>query len=507
MRTLIQGGDIVGFDGTEHRLIRNGVVVIEDRTIAAVGRSHDGPVDRRIDARGMLVCPGFINTHVHVGIEVMTTLLDIHPSIIQQQTPGADPARTEMISRRWLSPSLAYAQREPAVSLTEEEQRINMEFGVAQLLKTGTTTFLDVVSSGTLWWLGNPPGDVAILADVVGRFGGRAYLSPGMRSYRACMDPGGQRVYHPNEREGLGELERAVRWVEKHHGTWDGRIQGMLYPHAVDNCSPTLLKEARRAATALGIGIQTHCAQTLGEYEVIMKRHGVTPIELLAEIGFLGPDVVLGHTVLTRGHSMLKGGGDGGPELELIADSGASVAHSPRVWAREGIALESFQRYREAGVRMTIGTDMWPVDMIEEMRLVAFLGKVVDRTPRAATAADVFTAATLGGAQAIMRDDLGRIAVGARADLLLVDVGRSYRLGPVPDPVKGLIAAGSGADVHTVIVDGRTVVEGGHLVGVDEERLRRDAERVGAKIRGVLAARDWAGRQEAEMFPPAFREM
>ena len=69
-----------------------------------------------------------------------------------------------------------------------------MEFGVAQLLKTGTTTFLDVVSSGTLWWLGNPPGDVAILADVVGRLGGRAYLSPGMRSYRVCMDPGGQRV-------------------------------------------------------------------------------------------------------------------------------------------------------------------------------------------------------------------------------------------------------------------------------------------------------------------------
>jgi len=260
------------------------------------------------------------------------------------------------------------------------------------------------------------------------------------------------------------------------------------------------------AQTISGIGIQTHCAQTLGEYEIVLKRHGVTPIELLAEIGFLGPEVVLGHTVLTRGHSMLKGG-DGGPELRLIAESGATVAHSPRVWAREGIALESFQRYLDAGVRMSIGTDMWPVDIIEEMRLVALVAKVVDRTPRSATAADVFTAATLGGAQALRRDDLGRLAVGARADLVLVDVTRSFRLGPVPDPVKGLIAAGSGADVHTVIVDGRTVVENGHLVGVDEERLRRDAERVAGKIRGVLAARDSAGRPEPDLFPLAFRPM
>jgi cytosine/adenosine deaminase-related metal-dependent hydrolase len=156
---------------------------------------------------------------------------------------------------------------------------------------------------------------------------------------------------------------------------------------------------------------------------------------------------------------------------------------------------------------MTIGTDMWPVDILEEMRLVAFLAKVVDRTPRSATAADVFTAATLGGAQALRRDDLGRLAVGARADLVLIDVARSFRLGPVPDPVKGLIAAGSGADVRTVIVDGRTVVEDGHLVGVDEEQLRRDAERVAGKLRGVLAARDWAGRAETELFPPAFRTM
>jgi len=68
MRTLIQGGDVVGFDGNEHRLIRDGVVVFEDATIVAVGRTYAGPVDRRIDARGMLICPGFINTHVHVGI-------------------------------------------------------------------------------------------------------------------------------------------------------------------------------------------------------------------------------------------------------------------------------------------------------------------------------------------------------------------------------------------------------------------------------------------------------
>ena len=276
----------------------------------------------------------------------------------------------------------------------------------------------------------------------------------------------------------------------------------MLYPHAVDNCSPDLLRETKRAAQSLGVGIEIHVSQTLDEVAVIRQRHGRTPVELLADIGFLGPEVILGHCLLVKGHSRL--GGDPGDELKLIADAGATVAHSARVWAREGVALESFQRYLDAGIRMTIGTDIWPLDIIEEMRLASFISKIVARSTRSATAADMIMAATLAGAQALGRDDLGRLSPGARADILLIDIAKSSRIGPVADPVKGLIAAGAGTDVNTVIVDGRTIVENREMLGVDEGKLRQEAERVGAKLRAALSARDWAGRPEAEIFLPAF---
>ncbi|MBI4280494.1 MAG: amidohydrolase family protein, partial [Armatimonadetes bacterium] len=369
MRTLIQGGDVVAFDGRGHRLLRDGVVVFEGTTIVAVGPSYEGPVDRRIDARGTLVAPGFVNTHVHVGVEVMTALLDV-----DRRGPG-----------RWISPSRRYVSGPPERSLTEEEQRISGEFGLVQLLKAGTTTLLDVVGSGTLWWLGNPPGDIEIFADTVGRLGARAYLSPGYRSYRVHTDESGQRGYFMTERQGFGGLQQAVRFIEGFHGAHGGRVQGMLYPHAVDNCTPDLLRETKRAAKALGVGIQIHAAQSVGEVEVVRERTGLTPIELLADIGFLGPEVLLGHCVFIRGHSSVGGVKEG--DLSLIAASGAAVAHSPRPFARQGVALESFQQYLDAGVTMTIGTDIWPVDIISEMRLASLLCKVVDKDPRAASAA------------------------------------------------------------------------------------------------------------------------
>jgi cytosine/adenosine deaminase-related metal-dependent hydrolase len=176
------------------------------------------------------------------------------------------------------------------------------------------------------------------------------------------------------------------------------------------------------------------------------------------------------------------------------------------VFARQGIALESFGRYLAAGIPIAMGTDIWPLDMVSEMRLASLVGKVVDGDPLTATAADVFTAATLGGARALGRSDLGRLTPGAKADLVLFKVAESPRIGPVADPVKGLIAAGTTDDVHTVIVDGRIVVENGRVVGFDEGQLRRDAEPVAAALRVALAERGWSGRPEVELFPPAFAE-
>jgi cytosine/adenosine deaminase-related metal-dependent hydrolase len=135
-----------------------------------------------------------------------------------------------------------------------------------------------------------------------------------------------------------------------------------------------------------------------------------------------------------------------------------------------GIILHSYGQYKKAGVNIAIGTDAFPMDMIMEMRHAAIMGKVADRDRQAVTARDVFNAATLGGAKALGREDLGRLAPGAKADIVIVDL-TGLHVALIDDPIKTLVYMGSQRDIETVIVNGRKVVTEGRVPGVDEEEL------------------------------------
>ncbi len=137
------------------------------------------------------------------------------------------------------------------------------------------------------------------------------------------------------------------------------------------------------------------------------------------------------------------------------------------------------------------------------MRWAANLCKIAERDFTAGTAADVFTAATLGGAAALRRDDLGRLAPGAKADVVLVNM-KSLRMGPYRDPIKALVQCGTGDDVDQVIVDGRTVVEAGHVVGVDEDKLLAAAQAEADRLWSTVPEWHWQGLTADELSPPSF---
>ena len=161
MRTRIDGGWVVGFDPVTggHYLLRDGVVVVEDKKIAYVGQAYTEPVDRVIAARGKLVSPGFVNTHVHSGIDVMSGLQDLPP-----QGVGT-----------WIGASEECLSHDLVPFLTEEQIRTHMEYGIVHLLKTGCTTILDVIGSSSPWWLGNTPRDVEVFVESAGQLGARVY--------------------------------------------------------------------------------------------------------------------------------------------------------------------------------------------------------------------------------------------------------------------------------------------------------------------------------------------
>ena len=152
-----------------------------------------------------------------------------------------------------------------------------------------------------------------------------------------------------------------------------------------------------------------------------------------------------------------------------------------------------------------LGTDTHPRDMIMQIRTASYFGKVASLNLRAASAAEVFEAATLGGARSLGRDDLGRLAPGAKADIVVIDLsGRgSLRIGPVRDPIKSRVECGIGDDVDTVIVDGIVRVEGGRIMGLDFAALSARAQAAGERIWAGWADWDPLRRSADEMCPYA----
>jgi cytosine/adenosine deaminase-related metal-dependent hydrolase len=221
----------------------------------------------------------------------------------------------------------------------------------------------------------------------------------------------------------------------------------------------------------------------------------------LSDIGFLKEDVLLGHCVFHAHHSWAHY-----PyidDLKLLADSGASVAHAPYKYAKMGIMLESLARYRAMGINVALGTDTFPTDLISEMRLAGLMCRFADGSFRVGEAHEVFDAATLGGARALGRDDLGRLGPGSAADIVLVDL-RGVHFGAVRDPIKSLVEYGSGSDIDTVIVAGRTLISGRRAVDLDEAKLMQQVQASGERAWAGVADWRWNHASVDEVAPMSY---
>jgi cytosine/adenosine deaminase-related metal-dependent hydrolase len=479
MRTLIRGGWVIGYQAGEHRLIREGEVVFENDRLLYIGPHFESTVDATIDASSKLVAPGFVNAHAVGNIDVQTMMLDL---------PGSPLSKPE-----------AYLRDGPSIAFSDEALPTSAEFAVAGLLKGGSTTFATVTTMATNRWQG-PVAEAETLAEVTGRLGGRAYISHNYRSGTVYRNEHGVSRYAWDEAEGQAGLAHALAFAERYHNAFDGRVQAMLFPYMADACSPELLRATRRAADKHGLRIHVHAAQYLAEFHEVLAREGCTPIQYLDQAGLVAPDVILTHVLYTTAHPLSGFPAGDDRDLRLIRERGAHIAHCPIVFTRTADALLSFSRYRQFGINLALGTDTFPPDMLEEMRAAAWVSKIVDRDRTSGTAREIYDAATLGGARALGRDDLGRLAPGAKADLIIVELNR-FDLGPLDDPVQTLVQCASRRDVETVIVDGKTIVEHGQVRGVDEADLLARARAAYRQLKERIVARYWPGKSEAEIFP------
>ena len=491
MRTLIRGGWVVGFAGGGHTLVPDGVVVYEDDRIVHVGRRFDGRADAELDARGMLVCPGLIDTHVHSGHRASHRLI-------------TDGGRPEFYGQPFLEISVPregtrvggdprYAR--PTDADAEAGNRLLATFTVAEMLRNGITTFMEFGSQLRV--------QEALLVEVE-RLGLRAYLGAGYDSGRWVGDAQGRLKRVVDEAAGRKEFDSALAFIRRVDGTVNGRVRGLLAPREVETCSLELLRATRAAANELRLPIVTHAAYNIIEFYEILREHRMTPVELMEQVGLLGPDLTIGHGNLIADNALLNY--SGGRELELMGHHRVTVSHCPVNIARRARYLDSWPRYRAAGVNLALGSDTYPRDLIMQMRIASYFGKVISHNLFAAPAAEVFEAATLGGARALGRDDLGRLAPGAKADVLLIDLGGrdTLRFGPVRDPIKALVECGIGDDVVTVIVDGVVRMRDRVIPGVDLAAVRAEAQAAGETVWRRVQEWDPLGRNAEQISPWSF---
>jgi 5-methylthioadenosine/S-adenosylhomocysteine deaminase len=471
--TLYRAGWIVAFQDGEHRILRDGCLVVEDDRVTHVGSTYDGPADRVVDVPDRIVTPGFINTHAH---------LDESP---------IDKSVQEDVGNRqfWLTGLIEILPTEMA-GLDDDGERACLDYSLIELARTGTTTVLQM------------GGIEEYAADAIEASGLRGYVAPMYRSGR-WFTPDGRRVdYAWDADDGRSGFERATAYVERLRGRADGRVQGFLAPAQVDTCSEALLRDSKAAADDLDVPLSLHASQGVWEFQEMTRRHGRTPVEWLSDLGFLGPRTVLGHAVFLSGTSWVNFAGD---DLGLLAASGTSVSYNAWCFIRRGLVMESFPGYVDAGVNMCLGTDTAPQSMIESLRWTAIAGKVAARRTDVSTARQVFDAATVNAARMLGRDDLGRIAPGAKADLLFWRAD-GFTMTPMRDPIRNLVYYAQASDLADVVVDGRAVVEDGQVLGADVETATRRVQEAGERMWSRWSSGDWAGRTLEEVAPQTYAD-
>ncbi|OCW59609.1 chlorohydrolase family protein [Hoeflea olei] len=477
-RTALKARFIVAHQEGGHRLLENGEIVIERDRVVYVGPRFEGEVARRMDLGEVLVSPGFID---------LDALSDLDTT-----TLGADCGPAWAKGRVWPQ---TYIDRGPYEMYAPDELAFQKRFSFAQLLCNGVTSALPIASLFYREW-GETAAEFEAAAEAAGELGLRVWLGP---AYRAggmvCTAPG---VLEPrfDEARGLKGLDDALAFIRAQAGRFEGLVQGMLAPDRVETCTETLLTRTMDAAREMEIPVRLHMAQGQMERDTVEALHGTTAPRWLAGFGALTERLIAPHATWAVEE-----------DLRLYADHGVTVAHCPLVFARSGTMLRSFARLRRMGVKFGMGTDTAPPDMVLNMAVGVMMARMAGDSLTETAPEHLFDAATLGGAKALGRTDLGRLETGAKADIAIFDMADAL-MAPRVDPIRTLVLGATGRVTKAVFVDGRLSMRDGKVAGLDWVEARARAQRQFDGLVQKYPERTWGHPPVEEIFPsayPAFR--
>jgi cytosine/adenosine deaminase-related metal-dependent hydrolase len=455
------------------RLIEDGEVVIENDRIVWVGRRFEGEVAARYDMGEALVGPGFVDLDALSDLDTTVLGMDNQPGSRKGRIWPADYA------------ARAYEMYSP------EELVFQKRYAFAQLLLNGITSALPVASLFYREW-GETTAEFEAAAVAAEELGLRVWLGPAYRTGGVILDDAGAMQPVFDEERGLAGLREAAAFAGRIHGKAGGLVSGMFAPDRVETCTGRLLAETFAYARDLDMPVRLHMAQGEMELQTVKRLHGKTAPQWLEGLGLLSPRLIAPHATVATDE-----------DLALYAAHGVTVVHCPLVSARHGSALKSFSRLKDMGIRIGMGTDTAPPDMVLNMAVGLMMNRVASAKGDAGSAAEFYDAATLAGADALGRADLGRLAVGAKADIAVFDMA-DRMIAPRIDPVQTLIYGATGRVTKATIVDGRLSMRDGKVAGIDLDAARGEAQAQFDRLVSLYPQRTYGHPSVETIFPSSY---
>ena len=436
---LITGGTVVTMDPS-HSVLSDGAVAVRRSVILAVGPREElearySPA-RRIDARGRIVLPGFINTHTHAAMNLLRGLAN------------------DVTLEDWLTNHIFPAE---ARNVTEDFCVWGTRLAALEMIEGGTTTFADMY----------------YFEDAVARetkaAGLRGVLGESVLDFPV-----------PDSRS----VDQSLAQIEKFLQHWKGDplIRPAVAPHSPYTCSADTLKRAAALARRFQAPLLIHVAETRHERDESLEKKKLSPVAWLDSLGFLGPDVLAAHCVWVDD-----------ADIRVLVARGVGCAHNPSSNMMLASGVAPVPDMLAAGLRLGLGTDGVAgsnnnLDMMQEMDLAAKLQKVSRLDPRALTAWQVLEMATIGGARALhMEDQIGSLEPGKQADIILLRTDTPHSV-PSYDVAGAIVYSMKASDVETVIVAGRLVMDGRRVLTLDQPSILVKAREYAEKVKKSLAS-------------------
>lgn len=421
-RIVIKNAEVLDKEG---QIVKKDIA-IADGKIIGVGHYSDWPADKTIDGTDKLAIPGLINTHTHAAMTLFRSYAD------------------DMLLMDWLENKIWPAE----ANLTDDDVYWGTLLAIVEMIQSGTTTFADMYFF------------MDQVAKAVDESGMRAVLARGM----AGVAPNGQQALADSE----------VFYKTWHNGA-DGRITVRLGPHAPYTCPPDYLKQVVQLADKLGAAIHIHLSETKGEVADCQKQYGVSPIQLMEQVGLFTHPVLAAHCVHLSEEDMA-----------ILRKYHACVAHNPGSNMKLASGIAPVPELLAAGIPVGLGTDGTAsnnnLDMIEEIRLTALLHKTNTFDPEVVPAKEAVDMATRQGAICLGLDQtVGVLDAGYDADIALIDMHKPHWY-PRHDRLSLLTYSASGSDVDTVLVKGKILMEHRELLTLDVEKIMFENQRRGMRL-------------------------